>query len=122
MKAPMKFVEVNQEFFGRLRNNIRCFVRPRYSCGSPSEVPDPIALQVAQEEKDDYQSAMEGIYGPEQKRRAEILGLRGIAYVMAEKGSGRNFRWLVYDLITEEHFRRHNDTEILKMGFRGSVN
>lgn len=37
--------------------------------------------------------------------------------VTAEKGSGRNFRWLVYDLVTGEFFRRHHDHEVTRLGF-----
>lgn len=103
-------------FFGARR--FHCHVRPRYSCGSGAMVADHIALQVAREEREGYEQALSGAYGDDQKRRAEALGLRGIAVALAEKGSGRNFRWLVYDLVTFECFVRHHDGEIEGLGFR----
>jgi hypothetical protein len=97
----------------------RCAVRPRYSAGSPAVVPDHVALQVASDERRDYERARSGAYGEAQQRRAERLGLRGVAYAFAESGSGKNFRWLVYDLVTGECSRRHHDSEITgKLGFR----
>lgn len=111
----LEYIEVNRQFFGRA--SVRCHVRPRYSGGSPAMVHDHIALQVARDEKTDYERALEGVYGEEQKKRAEVLGLRGTAYAMAEKGSGRNFRWLIYDLVTGEYLRKHADAEIVRMGF-----
>ena len=96
--------------FGRKR--VRCEVRPRYTPGSPASVPDHIAIRVAHQERESYEQTLTGIYGEEQKRRAEVLGLRGIAFAMAEQGSGRNFRWLIYDLVTRECFRRLDDAGI----------
>jgi hypothetical protein len=110
--------ELNPDFFGsRASRSVRCHVRPRYSAGSPAMVPDETALQVARDEKGDYQHAREGSYGEEQRRRSEVLGLRGIVYAMAESGSGRKFRWLIQDLITGECFRRLHDNEITRQGF-----
>jgi hypothetical protein len=105
-----------RRFFGR--EPVRAYVRPRYSAGSPAMVSDAIAFQVAKDEKLDYEHALEGIYGEAQQKRAKILGLRGTAYLMAAKsGSGKNFRWLIYDLVTGEYFHRHHDLAIEKMGF-----
>jgi hypothetical protein len=105
------------DFFGRKR--FHCYVRPRYSCGSQAMVPDAIALQVAADERRDYEHARSGSYGEAQKKRAEVLGLRGVAYAMTEQGSGKNFRWLVGDLVTGERFRRHHDRDIVeRLGFR----
>lgn len=100
------------------RRPFRCEVRPRYSAGSPATVPDHVALQVARDERHDYEVALTGAYGDVEKRRAEVLGLRGIAYALAESGSGRNFRWLVYDLVTGECFRRHHDSEVERLRYR----
>lgn len=114
----LRFIDFTPEvakFFGRAK--AYSYVRPRYSCGSPAMVTDDIALRVADDEKSDYAHILEGIEGAERKKRAEILGLRGIAYVMAEKGSGRNFRWLIFDLITGECFRRHHNHEISRLGY-----
>jgi len=111
-----EYVEPPPLFFGRKR--FSCHVRPRYSCGSGAMVHDAVALKVAREEREDYAHALSGIYGEEQKKRAELLGLRGIAVAMAEQGSGRNFRWLVFDLVTGECYRRHDDAGIERLGFR----
>lgn len=109
---------LNPEVFTRnAAKSLRCHVRPRYSPGSPAMVNDHIALNVADDEKVAHEHALEGAYGEEQQKRAKALGLRGIAYVMAESGSGRKFRWLVYDLITKETFRRLHDNEIERTGF-----
>jgi hypothetical protein len=94
------------------------YVRPRYSAGSPAMVTERIAFQVAADERYCYEHTLSGAYGEEQKKRAEVLGLRGIAYAMAEHGSGRKFRWLVFDLVTGERFRRHHDEEIRRLEFR----
>ena len=80
-------------------------------------VHDGIALQVAEEERRDYEHVIGGAYGERQQSRAATLGLRGIAYAMAEQGSGRKFRWLVYDLVTGEYMRRHHDADIPGLGF-----
>jgi len=99
------------------RKSIRFNVRPRYSAGSPAQVSEDIALQVAKDERTDYERALEGVYGEEQKKRAETLGLSGIVYAMKEEGSGRKFRWHVWDLITDEESRRLHDNEIYRLGF-----
>ena len=111
-----EYVQPPPSFFGRKR--FFCHVRPRYSCGSPAMVHDAVALQVAREEREDYEHALSGSYGEAQKRCARLLGLRGIAVAMAEHGSGKNFRWLVYDLVTGECCRRPDDAGIERLGFR----
>lgn len=108
-----------QERFFRsaTRRHLRFNVRPRYSAGSPAQVPEHIALQVVRDEQTSYRHALEGAYGEEQQARAKELGLSGIVYVMYEQGSGRNFRWHVLDLITEEEILRHHDHEIHRLGY-----
>jgi hypothetical protein len=111
-----EYVEPDPSIFGRKR--FSCHVRPRYSCGSGAMVHDHVAIQVAHEEKGDYEAALSGIYGEAQRRRAELLVLRGIAVAMAETGSGKNFRWLCFDLVTGEYYRRHDDAGIERLGFK----
>jgi hypothetical protein len=112
----MDLVEPPVAFFGR--KSFYCHVHPRYSAGSGAMVPDWIALKVAREEREDYERVLSGVEGEESRKRAEVLGLRGIAVAMAEHGSGRKFRWLIYDLVTGECYRRHHDSEIPDLGFR----
>ena len=109
------YVKPPRVFFGGRR--FTCSVRPRYSAGSGAMVNDFIALKVAEEEKDDYEHCLDGSYGEAHKKRAALLGLRGIAVAMAESGSGKNFRWLIYDLITKECYRRPDDLGIERLGF-----
>ena len=92
-------------------------VRPRYSCGSPAMVSEAIALRVAEDEIRCHSQALEGAYGPMLKMRAEALGLSEISYTLTESGSGRNFRWLLHDLITGEHKLRLSDEELQRQGF-----
>lgn len=51
-------------------------VRPRYTAGSPAMVSEDIARRVAEEEREDYQRALDGTYGPEAQERARRDGLR----------------------------------------------
>lgn len=115
-------IELHPHFFPRMAwKTVRCRVRPRYTPGSPGMVSEQIALQVAREEKEGYQASLDGLYGDAQKQRAQALGLRRIAYVMVESGSGKKFRWLVQDLITGECYRRHNDADIRQLGFSAFI-
>ena len=115
MKSAEAHITMMETFFGRKRFHFS--VRPRYSCGSGALVSGDVAFRVAEEERSDYDRALEGTYGEDQKRRAEVLGLRGVAVAMAESGSGKNFRWLVYDLITGECYCRPDDLGIERFGF-----
>ena len=115
MKSAEAHITMMKTFFGRKRFHFS--VRPRYSCGSGALVSGDVAFRVAEEERSDYDRALEGTYGEDQKRRAEVLGLRGVAVAMAESGSGKNFRWLVYDLITGECYRRPDDLGIERLGW-----
>lgn len=59
-------------------------------------VPEHIARGVAEDERHFYEHALSGLWGEEQKARAEELGLEGIAEFRLE----RSKFWLVQDLIT----------------------
>jgi len=76
------------------------YVRPRYTPGSPSMVSRETAERVAREEKSAMADALEGLQGAEQKRRAEALGLHGVAELRTEANNG----WRVRDLITGAEF------------------
>lgn len=76
--------------------NITFNVSPRYTCGSPAAVDMDTALRVALEEKEAYEVAKEGIYGADDKKKAESEGLHLIAFEMRETSKG----WQVHDLIT----------------------
>lgn len=107
-----------EKFFATSRrNNYQFHVRPRYTPGSPAMVHDNIAFKVAKEEADAIEAALEGAWGEDHKKRAETLGLDGIAYVMFEKGNGRQFRWHVWDLITNVETLRHHQNEIYRLGY-----
>ena len=99
-----EFDSVAARFFGRKIRGAHCHVRPRYTPGSPAMVPDETAARVAAEEKDAHEQALSGAWGESEKRRAEILGVRGVAYLMAERDSGR--------------FERHHDAEIERRGYK----
>lgn len=118
METQEEKLERRERFFANgVRRSLRFNVRSRYSAGSPAQVPEHIALQVVRDEQESYRHALEGAYGEEQKKRAETLGLSGIVYVMFEKGSGRQFRWHIWDLLTDEHTSRHHDHEIHRLGY-----
>ena len=78
-------------------------VRPRYTAGSPAMVDEATARRVAEQEKDAYEAALEGVYGEEDQRKAKALGLRGITERVRE-AMGRF--WEVTDLITDETYMR----------------
>jgi len=80
-------------------------------------VHDDVAWKVAEEEARAYEHALSGAWGEDEKKRAETLGLDGIAYVMFEKGSGRQFRWHVWDLITNIETRRLHQNELHRLGY-----
>lgn len=83
------------------RRNVTFQVRPRYTPGSPAMVDAATANRVAVEEREFIKHALEGVWGEEQKARAEKLGLDFIAYAMVERRDG----WYVEDLITGKfHF------------------
>lgn len=77
-------------------------VAPRYTCGSPAQVPEHIARRVAEEEKQAYERSLTGIYGDADKELAEKKGLAGIAEERTETAKG----WQVRDLCTGEAFLR----------------
>jgi hypothetical protein len=75
-------------------------VAPRYTAGSPAQVPESLALRVARQELDGHTRALSGIYGEKEQQDAVNLGLRGIVYLVTEKGR----HIIVQDLITQEIF------------------
>ncbi len=77
-------------------------VKPRYTPGSPGMVDETLALRVAAQEKDSYETCLTGIYGEEMKAKAEREGLFGIAEEVRETRKG----WEVRDLITRETYLR----------------
>lgn len=77
-------------------------VRPRYTPGSPSGVPEETAMKVAADEKKAYERTLTGVYGEEERAKAEKEGLLGIAEEVVE----RRKHWDVRDLITGETYTR----------------
>lgn len=61
-----------------MSHHVSYHVAPRYTAGSPAMVPRATALRVAIEENEGYIRTMQGIYGEEERARAESQGLRGI--------------------------------------------
>lgn len=90
------------DFKGRRRNPLRFNVRPRYSCGSPAQVSEQIARQVAKDELVDYERYLSGVYGEGKQGEAKTKGLSGIVEVIIETRKG----WDVLDLLTGERFTR----------------
>lgn len=76
-------------------------VYPRYTPGSPAQVPPETAEHVATEEALCHQRALSGIYGEEEQAFAKKAGLHGIVFTHAEHGR----KVIVQDLITRV---RHN--------------
>ena len=110
-------IESQKARFFSGRKRLQFHVRPRYTAGSPALVHDTVALKVAEEEARAYEHALSGSWGEDEKKRAETLGLNDIVYAMFEKGSGRQFRWHVWDLITNVETRRHHEHELHRLGY-----
>ena len=77
-------------------------VAPRYTCGSPAQVPLQTAQRVAREEERGYRQALTGLTGAEDLQKAQKLGLRGIVEHRVEVKHG----WRVEDMCTDERFDR----------------
>src|SRR3990167_5146816 len=75
-------------------------VHPRYTAGSPAMVDDKIAINVARQEREEYQRTLEGVYGEELRVKAEVEGRSRIVILMDEKRTG----WESTDLITGERW------------------
>lgn len=76
---------------------IRFNVAPRYTCGSPAQVHEGIAVRVAKQEAEAYRDHyLSGLYGADAKAEAEKNGLDFIAFTMRETRKG----WEAYDLLT----------------------
>lgn len=89
-------------------------VVPRYTCGSPANADEGLALRVAQQEREAFETALKGIYGLEEKAKAELMGLDGI---VEHRQEGRRC-WLVHDLLTDQQFKRPFPTTLLRVGQR----
>lgn len=76
-------------------------VAPRYSAGSPAQVPEGTARVVAKQEELSHAKYLAGAYGYAAMKEAKELGLGGIVYSSREKGRAM----LVEDLITKEKFK-----------------
>jgi len=77
-------------------------VAPRYTGGSPAQVPQAIAERVAGEELDGFRMTLAGVYGEAAVARAQQLGVEGIAEERRERGDG----WEIRDLISDRRFFR----------------
>lgn len=77
------------------------YVAPRYTAGSPGFIGEQLALRVAHEEKTSYERTLTGIFGEDEKWRAEKLGLAGIVEQRIERKNG----WDVLDILTREKKR-----------------
>ena len=93
-------------------------VDPRYTGGSGAMVDEATARRVAEEEKRSIEYVLKGYEGEKNKALAERLGLRGIAEVRVEKGSGRKQGWEVLDLCTGERFFRLGAEALRSLGWR----
>lgn len=102
----------------QVRTGWHANVRPRYSPGSPALVHGRIAVGVARDEIRGIEVALEGFWGEAQKARAERLGLRGIAELKREQGSGKKHGWDILDLCTGERLFRLTDEALRKTGWR----
>lgn len=77
-------------------------VAPRYTPGSPAQVPFETAIKVVDEERKAYEPTIEGAYGAERRAEAQEAGLAGIVEERDEKADC----WLVTDMITGVRFIR----------------
>lgn len=93
-------------------------VAPRYTPGSPALVDEATARRVASEEQDALHYILQGFEGPDAKRRAQHLGLRGVAEARRERGSGKKQGWEIEDLCTGERFFRLCAESLRKLGWR----
>ena len=77
-------------------------VAPRYTAGSPAQVPKEVAERVCSQEREHHAIALTGAYGERMEWQARTLGLRSIVECRLERPQG----WLVLDMLTEERFFR----------------
>lgn len=73
------------------------YLKPRYTPGSPGMVDYDTARREITDEREGYEHALSGLYGADQQKRAETLGLHGIIEARGEVKNG----WQVHDLITD---------------------
>lgn len=86
------------EFIGRRRTPVRFNVAPRYTPGSPAQVPLETALRVAAQERQSYAYARDARYGVGGVEKAQREGLLGIVEAVCETRKG----WDTLDLVTGE--------------------
>lgn len=84
------------------RNPTYYNVRPRYTPGSPAQVPQETAERVAEEERHGWEVSLSGAYGHANVEVAKVCGLAGIVEARVEYRKG----WKVHDLLTNERFWR----------------
>lgn len=77
--------------------NFHYSVYPRYTAGSPAQVPAEIARQLVVEEKSSYERYLTGVYGEEDKAMAQREGLAGIAEEVWERYS----KLYYHDMLTD---------------------
>lgn len=89
-----------------------CYVRPRYTAGSPGtfNVDFETPRKIAEQERRGYENALKGVYGKTMKHRAETSGLAGIVELRQEVITKKG--WRVEDLVTgRKFFRKYNGAE-----------
>lgn len=77
-------------------------VAPRFTPGSPAQVPLETATRVVGEEQHGYDAAMHGVYGRPFAVDAATRGLKGIVEERVEMSDC----WIVRDMITGDKFIR----------------
>lgn len=97
-------------------------VYPRYSVGSPGMVNESTALDVAAHEKSGYEHALDGRSGPEQKARAQRLGLDGIVEELTEKVVRRRAVFQVRDVLTGEVYEKSSEERRKQIDERREAN
>lgn len=80
--------------------NLNFYVAPRYTAGSPALVSESIARKVAADERNAYETTLEGAYGERFAAEAKRDGLGGIVEEQVEFSKG----WHITDLITGRRY------------------
>lgn len=77
-------------------------VYPRYTPGSPAQVPEDIAKRVALQEAECFKRALEGVYGEAMQAQANAQGLVGIVGHFVDRNRGKYTERTWLDLCTGE--------------------
>lgn len=80
-------------------NNVAYSVLPTFTPGSSAQVDRAIAERVVLQERESYDHAQSGVYGPDVAKAAVRRGLAGIVFSWYEERKGVR----VHDMITDEH-------------------